>query len=418
MIFPRLKYISLVVLIGFSQVSIAELFKWSDENGKVHYSDKQPELSNSNIAPFVNPFSRGKTPNTLSKAIVRPYELTVRKLFLPDTLYGWRKTVAQNKPVKIGVYYAGKGCTSRGAMKTPEVFITHRAFFPTESDIAFRIKKMIKSLDYEAEKSSRFKLQSELQESRGLSLHSEIEELNFETCAPGIATKDRFLRVSQISAYKFTRHRVKLKIRWQLKTNRGQQLLHETVTNGQYNGWNISSTPKKALMSAVESAVISLFSQQQFIAKIIDYTDGPNEKSKDESKSSKILNTESLKNDGNLSNIIQNKMILKAQLSSVLSDMSHLKILSAQHYLESGEWPGSFSEIGLSESMFAGSKTVSDMTIQSDGSILAELRELFGENKILQLIPLDLDYGVNAITRWQCISNLSQDLLPMNCETM
>jgi len=67
-------------------------------------------------------------------------------------------------------------------------------------------------------------------QSGGLSLHSEIISLSFNTCAPHISKRDRLKPVNNISAYQFKKHRIKLKVHWQLKSNRDQDVIYEKTT--------------------------------------------------------------------------------------------------------------------------------------------------------------------------------------------
>ena len=72
--------------------------------------------------------------------------------------------------------------------------------------------------------------------------------------------------------------------------------------------------------------------------------------------------------------------------------------------------------MGLSESMFHTSKTISHVSIQADGSIVAELRELVGNDKILKLTPVE-DTGGFGVSRWDCSSNIVRHALVSACES-
>lgn len=272
------RQIIILFLCVFCTQANAELFKWTDEKGKIHYSDKKPdEKTQTRVVPVKKGVIGNNTENeSLSKAIIRPYEKTARKLFLLDTLYAWRKASGTKQSRKVGAYYVGKGCTSRGAMKVPDVFITHKSLFPKESANAYSIKKIIKSLDYEADKTTKYKLLDNMKKTGGLSLHSEITGLDYNTCASNLSSRDRLTKINKVSSYKFNKHRIKLRIRWQLKTNRDQDVLYEGTTNGSYNGWNSVASAGEAFSTAVEAATIKLFSDQDFINKILVEEDAVN----------------------------------------------------------------------------------------------------------------------------------------------
>ncbi len=258
------------LLVIYSLNSYAELYKWVDESGKTHYSDKAPKKEvKKEVLSIEENIADTSSNNVSSKVIIRPYEKTSRKLHLLDTVYRWKKETEIEKVTKLGIYNTGKGCTSRGAIKTPDVFIYHKDFLPEESQLAHRISKIINGLDYEATVNKKYDLIKELNKSGGLSLHSEISDINIVTCAPNLYKSERLLPVSKISSGKFTKNRVTMSVHWQLKTSRDQKVLYETTTNGSFNGWHKSSSSRSAIESAMESAALELFSDKQFIGKIL-----------------------------------------------------------------------------------------------------------------------------------------------------
>lgn len=264
-----------LVLLAFN--SHAQLYKWVDDNGKVHYSDKVPE------GKVGTPVTSSKKSNSANaqqhasqsaKPIIRPYEKTSRKLHLLDLRYLWKSESQVNRTTRLGVYHSGKGCTSRGAIKTPDVFIHHKALFPQESTLTRRVSKVINGLDYDSERTEKYRLLGRLKKTGGLSLHAEIIDLDFNTCAPSIRKSERLKAIETISPHRFTKHRVRLQVRWQLRTNRDQDLVYEAVTAGGYNGWNYSASSESAIGNALESAVLKLFSDREFIASVLVEEDG------------------------------------------------------------------------------------------------------------------------------------------------
>jgi hypothetical protein len=250
----------------------AQLYKWVDENGKIHYSDKEPDkkaeskvIEQDQAGGAQNP----RTSSVSSKPIIRPYEKTARKLHLLDTRYLWKSESQVNQTSKVGVFHSGKGCISRGAMNTPDVFVYHKSLFPSEADLTHRINKVINGLDYDAERTEKYRLLGRLKKTGGLSLHAEIIDMDFKTCAPGIRKSERLKRMENISAHRFTKHRVKLQVSWQLRSNRDQDIIYETSTAGSFNGWSHSTSSRTAIGNALESAVLTLFSEQDFIARIL-----------------------------------------------------------------------------------------------------------------------------------------------------
>ncbi len=268
-----IKYLAAVFIIfSITTSAHAELYKWVDEHGKVHYSDKAPNKDKqlkSKTIPLQHNKNVSPSPQVTGKPIIRPYERTSRPLHLLDTVYFWKKESESGKSIKLGAYHIGKACTSRGAIKTPEVFVHHSNLLPKEKALSQHAVKVINGLDYEANRTQRYELIKKLKRSGGLSLHSEIVELNLRTCAPNIRRSKTSLPLENISSYQFTKNRVYMKVKWQLKSDRDQTLVYETVTEGSYSGWNKNTPANQSVQLAMESAVLALFSDRQFIDQIM-----------------------------------------------------------------------------------------------------------------------------------------------------
>jgi len=396
----------LIALALVSWNSQAQLYKWIDKNGDVHFSDTAPANKlESSVIPgeTENRVQYPGTPKATARPIIRSYDKPVHKLHLPDTRYLWKNDLQVRQSEKIGIYHVGKACTTRGAIKAPDVFIRHKLLLPTEIELTHSIKRVIKGLEYEAERTEQSRLQDRLKITGGLSLHAEITAMNFKACAPNISDSSRLKPVETIPAHRFKKSRVRLRVQWQLRDDRDRNILYEAATDGEYNGWNQRNSPRHAIGSAVEAAVLNLFSDQDFIARLVD---GKADSTPVSSKS------DSSKINRKLS--ITDLHLRRAQAVQVLVEINALRVGSVQHYAMEGAWPGDLSVIGYTESMFYDSDTIASVSLKSDGSIVAELKELFGDDKIITLQP-EVNDGNSTLSRWHCTSNLDLTYLPHNC---
>ncbi|MCP3690211.1 MAG: DUF4124 domain-containing protein, partial [Gammaproteobacteria bacterium] len=93
----------LLVLLLISIESSAELYKWIDESGKVHYSDKAPDTVEKQVITSVgNPATKAYKGVNAKAPIIRPYETKSRTILISDVSYRWRKQAEINKVRKIG----------------------------------------------------------------------------------------------------------------------------------------------------------------------------------------------------------------------------------------------------------------------------------------------------------------------------
>ncbi len=260
----------MLLIVLASQSSYAQLFKWVDENGKIHYSDKVPEgHEGAQVGGNSNSSSSATVGYNKVKPIIRPYEKTARRLHLLDVQYRWKSQAEVHNTAKLGTYHVGKACASRGAITTPDVFVYHKEMFPEEKHLSRIVRDVIQGLDYEIEHTQKYKLLERLKNTGGLSLHAEIVGMNVKACAPGLRKSERLTPIEQISYHRFTRNRVNLQVHWQLRTNRDQTVLYDSQTIGEFNGWNLKERLEVTIGKAVEKAALVLFSDTQFIARIL-----------------------------------------------------------------------------------------------------------------------------------------------------
>jgi len=264
---------SAILMLSISFPVYAEVYKWTDKNGKVHYSDKKSDqglkIETINSSESSLQFKIPRNDTSKQNPIIRPYERNARKLHLLDMKYSWKKEEQSGTASEIGGYFTGTGCAFRGKMKVPDVFIQRQGLLPKESDLAYRINKIIKGLDYDSERTKKYDLLRQLEKSGGLSLHSEIVEFQLNACANSRSFDNRKRQIRDISNSNFRRHDIKLKVNWLLKSNRDQQIVYETTTDGYFDNFQSSASASQAVLSAIESATLKLFSNQDFVSKII-----------------------------------------------------------------------------------------------------------------------------------------------------
>ena len=425
----------LAFFIGLTLMSSgghAELFRWVDEQGKTHYSDQKPEQVTPEVIPLKSSQDLEGVTIPASRPFIRPQGKTSRLLLVLDTDYHLQDEFMPQAPKKVGVYYTGKGCTSRGAIKFPDVFVNHEGFLADGSELSYRIQKTIKSLDYAARKVSKYRLLENMKETEGFSLHSSIIGLKMDSCAPHTYNKEHLKPPQNIPLRKYIKHRVNLQVRWIIKANRDQDIIYETTTLGHFNGWKKSTSTRLAVVNALENAVRELFADQRFVNKILIAKDqvmtsehsGPEVNGSQDAKQatpwfSQLYSFMHGDASSEIAQSAHNALIGKAFTAEVLTDLSRVKVLMSQYFLERGEWPYSLSDIGLSKSDYENSQVISTLRLHSDGSVLAELsEERFGHSKYIKLTPSLASGDAFTINRWLCSSNLTANLLPPNCEAL
>jgi len=135
----RFLLIGLVSLLAvITTPTWAELYKWVDDDGNVHYSDELPSTAKQTTT-IIDDTANESRLSTAGTPLIKPYDRNVAKLLLLDTEYLWKQPSHKGKSVKLGVFSTGTGCTSVGAIKSHEIASRHASLFPDEYRLTFRI---------------------------------------------------------------------------------------------------------------------------------------------------------------------------------------------------------------------------------------------------------------------------------------
>lgn len=417
------------------QESYADMFKWVDDKGNVHYSDKQPESKAHNSRKITSEEPPGQIANRKANqktAIALSHGNLSRHILIPEIQYSWKKPSSSQVGAKLGAYFVGQLCSPRGPIRNPEVYASHPSFFPGKLSLARSVNKVVKSLGYDSAAVLSQDLSTRLDPDTGVVINAEIDSIDIQTCAP-LNNSRRYLDARDIGAYSFKKNRVKVSIRWQLKRGNDGEILIETQSDGYFDEWKSKNSVAATINKAVENATTSLMANELLVAQLsltsAEYADMTRGKTRPgqeaQTPQNPLTNFIPFLRTGKGTNSIHRKIqantILQSQLASVLAEISSVKVMLVQQYMQEGQWPLNKEAIGLNSSMFASHKQIADLKVRYDGSIHVDLRQdIFGDNKILQLTPnMDAyENGQSMNINWTCISNLDTAVLPKSCEAI
>ena len=358
----------------------------------------------------VNDFPRSASNKT---AISRPADKKSEKLFLISNKNAWH----QLKPEKaIGIYAYGNECVPYMDIIWQDTINDYPKLYPARNELLTAESNVIKGLDYKHQITDQYNVLKLQRKLGGFSLTSTILDLRFDSCTPNLSYDVVMKNKYKLSNGQFKRHRASVKVKWQL-VNSTQNIIFETITMGAYNSWQYQSKPKDIIKLAVEDATTQLFSQQSFINHIVP--DGHQQADQEDGFMSRLIKKvfSDSNSESEPSNKINNQYLLQAHLGQVLVFIAPLKISMEVHYVETGEWADNIEAIGFSHASLNDHKEISDLSIQGNGSILVELKDIFGRDKMIQLTPVN---NINQYSnlRWDCSTNLKQGLLPMDCSNL
>lgn len=104
----------------------------------------------------------------------------------------------------------------------------------------------------------------------------------------------------------------------------------------------------------------------------------------------------------------QEKAILVARLSKVLSSLTPIKMKMTEFQMSSGTWPESFHAIKLNPKALI-SSLINKTTLDKNGRIKVNLNKVFGKQKQLWIFPEAVMGGTSI--EWQCFTNFPKSML-------
>lgn len=120
-------------------------------------------------------------------------------------------------------------------------------------------------------------------------------------------------------------------------------------------------------------------------------------------------------NDGNTSMSLDEMIKMRGRLAEGLASLSTIKMAITEYQAMQADWPHSLQDIGF-DSERMNSQYIENVGVGQNGAIIANLRENFGEGKIIVLTPRNVMDGTQL--EWDCAANFSPLLMQeLSCES-
>jgi hypothetical protein len=397
----------------FTLSASAQIYKWTDAQGKVHYSDKK--IADTAQAQDIN---LGTMP--AAKAVTA---LPAKHYDNPrPSLYVLRSELSINhlntlrNPANFAYFYFGGDCVSPTAVSYQEYFERYKNTLPRFGETGqieefllnqYRIRNQ--SVPY-ARYNPRHVIDAE--GNPPLKLKVDIVDIRINVCLKHLQKAALGGYRSKINSYGFDKVNIWLQLQISL-SNSNDQVLFNTITEGSADeSIDYQGSVSRHFRIAYEQAITNLIANPQFIAAVtpkskIQVINIPDNKT-----------TTSEENGGLLDNIVnklQSFSTTKAKLAKVITSVSPVRVSILHYYVENGKWPDSFLDIDLSSSDFAQKDLVESAELRLGGVLHLRLaRSTFGENEVLQLIPKTAMNGQSV--EWECRTSLDKSLWVGDCQ--
>ena len=396
------------VLLTNSQVLAGELYKWTDENGVVHYSEKPPEDRN------VKRLNINQGKNFQSIPVNTPISLkptqALRHILLVKPEDFWN----QPNSDLVVTYYFGGDCVSPSSTNVIEAKQNHSLLFPSNGALSTLASKTFRSFNYNVTTTSNSKRKlnaSRYNDSTLLSI--EPVSLNYSVCAKDKHYKyKRDKRIvmgsspSDFRSIQFNNRHVTIGVKWTLIDANSNEQLFQGTSFGSADHWNqdVSTLTIKTLQQAFINATTNIMSDQKLVDAIIK----PNKIGKPKEKG--ILDS--------ISDLFTSNAVNKTHFANVLAKVSPLKTLVVEHYASHGEWPANAHAIGLEPSSLTSESYIDAIEFDVDGTIIVSVNEeRFSHSGVILLKPQQSMGGLNI--EWTCLTDLDKGYYDeRNCQSL
>ena len=265
--------VTLLLLALTPLAAQAELFKWIDSAGKVHYSDKPPaqparQLPARQILPeqserpsIKRSFPEKQPQHRQTHGILRPQGSPGVNVFIVNKKNPWRRL---DDFRRIGYFAYGKNCTLSRSKKWPDALNDTPYLFPYADELGSFVQLAFTTLDYPSLITDAYNLLKLKRSLGGYSLLFQITDLRYDSCAPRMSSL-KAMRRSQYYSGDLKRHRVYLQVEWKLFGQDEQTPLFDAITEGSSDGWTAETQGKMVFNSALLDATAQLLAKRSFV---------------------------------------------------------------------------------------------------------------------------------------------------------
>ncbi|WP_449521805.1 DUF4124 domain-containing protein [Cellvibrio sp.] len=398
----------------FTTPVFAEIYKWTDAQGKVHYSDKK--IADSAQAQNLNlgTMPAAKPVDTLS---AKRYHNTRPSLYLLRSELALEQLTSLRTPDNFAYFYFGGDCVSPTAVSYAEYIKRYKKSLPESDDLYRDEGRIFEQYNFRTQ-NALYALNNptrSLDEEGNppLKLQIEIIDMRINACTQRLQKATISGNLDKISGYNFEKANVWLQTRFTISNSTDDVVLLNIITEGSANevdGYqgNIS----RLTTAAYEQAINNLIANQKFSELLtpkskIQKINIPESKPTEPTETSGLLSR--------LTEKFQLNSVKKSRVAEALSLVNPVRISIVQYYADTGKWPNSFADINLNASELQQKDLIDSAELRLGAVLHLRLaNSTFGENEVLQLIPKPIMSGQSI--DWDCRTSLDKAFWVGDCQ--
>ncbi len=266
----------LLVSVLFVFPAHGEIYKWTDKNGKVHYSDKPvPNTRSSDVVGVkdrpIQVVDVGFPRPLPETPIKKNPDIEIKELYISIEDYPWQP-FANTPYKKIGGFLKGQTCNFFEEKRWRDMFNEFSSLLPNNIGITNTAQQVMFNLGYTATPIEMKYLARMQRDKAAYALVPTIKGIRYDSCV----TKPRkhFFSVWRKRAKTdFNRHRAAITVEWNLKDPEGKVVYTKTL-QGVSDRMDLDMQGPLVVLEAIDNTVSNLFSDKEFVGKLKDEKGG------------------------------------------------------------------------------------------------------------------------------------------------
>ncbi len=248
-----------LMLTLFSSLASSEVYQWRDENGKLHFSDKNPETPQSEVKTLdigIKKFSLPENETKIEPKIWNNEWASRQLVITPSSL---------NLNGKIGTAWFGPECTSPTAIRWKKNNRSIKKWLPTEPTIRNTLSRTLRSLNYFVDTQNEpFIFSKKIDNKRKVFVTPNIIGLKINFCWKNIETGLQQYDVEDYTNRRLSAADVEVIISWKLHDIQNE--VTATIETNGYISSNLtpnSKRPHSIIGAAIEQSMVSLLAHPE-----------------------------------------------------------------------------------------------------------------------------------------------------------
>lgn len=404
-----------VILLCSSANVYAAVYKWTDAQGKVHYSDQKLDQTASEQSVSV-----GVMPKAPIVAVAEPakYKNDHPSKWLSVSEVNFALSQEDRLRTNGVNFYFGGDCVTPSSMN----FNEFEKRFGKNLDSAYSLQKAatltLSRQGYRNTFLNPDDPKRKIDNNEGYILKLDIVNIKINACVPRLRSPQDSGLLDKFGFSSYEKSNVWLRLKWSVENPMGDKVFASGFSEGSANDFQgqnatINYTFKSAFDNSFANAIastefITMMNPPQSIAGAaanlgvrprVEVSATP-----EEPKSGLSA----------LPGKIQNTYIARANFAKALMLVNPLRISISNYYAEREQWPTYFSDIDVDVKNLREPGIVEAVSLRVGGRLYVTLaEEAFGPKQVFELIP---NTARQTMIDWECKTTLDKSLWMGNCK--